>query len=108
MEWLRLFPNEGALPQTLQTFAMSPFLAVVVSAGWDAGGVRATPDYARSMAARATATDPASPPLPPLGSGRSDRWATPPPPRRPGPEAWGARLTDLPGVGRTTEERARA
>ena len=48
------------------------------------------------------------PPLPPLGSGRSDEWPAPPPPRGPGPEAWSARLTDLPGVGRTTAERARA
>ena len=60
------------------------------------------------MAARATATDPASPPLPPLGSGRSDGWPAPPPPRRPGPEAWIALLTELPGVGRTTADRARA
>jgi hypothetical protein len=27
MEWLRLFPKVGAFPQTLQTFAISPFLA---------------------------------------------------------------------------------
>ncbi len=60
------------------------------------------------MAARATATDSPPLPLPPLGSGRSDGWPSPPPQRRPGPEAWDARLTDLPGVGRTTEERARA
>ena len=59
------------------------------------------------MAARATATDPLLPPIPPLGGSRGDGWDAPPPARRPGPERWGAPLTDLPGVGRTTAERAR-
>ena len=60
------------------------------------------------MAARATATDPPAPPLPPLGSPRSEGWSSPPPPRSPGPALWASPLTDLPGVGRTTAERARA
>ena len=38
---------------------------------------------------------------------RGDGWAAPPPARGPGPERWWAPLTDLPGVGRTTAERAR-
>jgi ATP-dependent DNA helicase RecG len=60
------------------------------------------------MAARATASDPAAPPLPPLGSSRASAWPSPPPPRRPAPGLWTAPVTDLPGVGRTTADRARA
>ncbi len=60
------------------------------------------------MPARATATDPAALPLPPLGRARAEGWPAPPPARRPGPEAFDAPLTDLPGVGRVTAERARA
>ncbi|MGD9572151.1 MAG: ATP-dependent DNA helicase RecG [Thermoleophilia bacterium] len=58
------------------------------------------------MAVSATGTDPA-PPGPPLGEARGTPWPSAPPPRRPGPAWWAAPLTDLPGVGRTTGERAR-
>jgi ATP-dependent DNA helicase RecG len=55
---------------------------------------------------RATATDPTAPPLPPLGSPRGEPWPGPAPPPRPGPARWLAPLTELPGVGRTTAQRA--
>ncbi len=103
IEWLRLLPNVGALPQTLQTFAIRRLASVWVVV--DAGGVRAAPDYARPMAVSATTPDPA-PAGPPLGHGRGTPWPGALPPRRPRPDWWLTPLTELPGVGATTAERA--
>ena len=60
------------------------------------------------MPARATTADPAVPPLPPLGWSSVEDWPSAPPAQRPGPEPWFDPVTDLPGVGRTTADRARA
>ncbi|MGD9696910.1 MAG: ATP-dependent DNA helicase RecG [Thermoleophilia bacterium] len=60
------------------------------------------------MPTGATAPGAIVPDTPPLGSGRGAAWPAPPPPRRPPAQMWRAPLTDLPGVGRTTAERARA
>jgi ATP-dependent DNA helicase RecG len=60
------------------------------------------------MAVSATTPDAPLPPIPPFAEGRGARWASAPPPRAPGPGWWDAPLTDLPGVGPTTAERARS
>ena len=60
------------------------------------------------MAVSATTPDAPLPPIPPIAEGRGARWASAPPPRAPGPAWWDAPLTDLPGVGPTTAERARS
>jgi ATP-dependent DNA helicase RecG len=60
------------------------------------------------MVVRATAADPPRPVIPPLGERRGAAWDRMPLPRRPGPELWEEPISILPGVGRTTVERARA
>ena len=59
------------------------------------------------MGLSATTPDAPHPPIPPLAEARSARWASAPPPRRPGPAWWHAPLTELAGVGPTIAERAR-
>ncbi len=46
------------------------------------------------------------PPVPPFGEGRGAGWGAPPPPRRPGPDAWRARISSLAGAGRAAERAA--
>ena len=46
------------------------------------------------------------PPVPPFGEGRGAGWQAPPRPRRPGPEAWRARISSLAGAGQAAERGA--
>ncbi len=50
--------------------------------------------------------EPIAPPTPPFGASRGTSWDAPIPPRRPRPSTWESDLTNLPGVGPATAERA--
>src|SRR5579884_3739103 len=98
MEWLRLLPNRGRFPQTLQTLAMSAQRSV---RGREGPAVRTTALQRGSVPAEGAG------PQPPPFAGLPEA-AGSPRPARPGPGWWFRPLTDLAGVGRASAERAGA
>src|SRR5262245_57174760 len=101
MEWLRLLPNRGCLPHTLHTLAIG---------GPSLGGTegRGAPTASRAEARRRSMPDAARQPAAPVPFAGEADLAGPLPARRPDPGWWDRPLTDLPGVGRVTAERATA